>query len=307
MVCGGWPNRLTVFDVTSGAVVLEKSRRTLSRFLSIAPDGSRLYTGEKTASGYTLPKLKRAPSLKGHRLGINDVAFSADSAWAATVSGQHVSPPDNTLRIWDPDGLEVARIPLSGYGQQAAFLGEDRVLVRSLPARLEVFRLSDERSQWVVEDPREYHEAGPLVLSADGRRIYAFFSHIRDTGSAGFQVIDAESGAVLGDWLCAPPWKFGHCKGAAIHPTTGQLFASLGDNGADKTTAHITVRRLEPATGEWLGSYGSTKKQSGTVAISPDGGWLAASIGDGIAVWALSEEDRAPAGSAVPEKSAQVP
>lgn len=292
MVCGGWPNRLTVYDPATGAVVLEKSRRTLSRYLSIAPDGSRLYTGEKTASGYALPKLKRAPSLKGHRRGINGVAFSADSAWAATVSGQHVIPPDNTLRIWDPGGLEVARIALTGYGQQAIFLDDDRVLVRSLPARLEVFRLSDERSEWVVEDARQHHRAGPLVLSADGRRIYAFFEYIRDTGGAGFQVIDAASGAILGDWLCAPPWKSGHCKGAAIHPTTGRLFASLGDNGRDKATAHITVRQLDPDTGEWLASYGHAR-QCGRVAISPDGAWLAAGISDaGVGVWALSEEDR---------------
>ncbi|MFT5679266.1 MAG: WD40 repeat protein [Myxococcota bacterium] len=287
VVCGGWPGRLTIFDVASGRIVLEKKRRTLANFLSIAPDGSRLYTGEKTASGYTLPRLTRAPSLKGHRRGINDVAFSSDSAWSASVSGQHVIPPDNTLRIWAADGLEVVRMKLEGYGQQAIFLDDDRVFVRTTSPRLSLIRLSDETEVWAVTPPGKHRKIGPMVLSLDRSRLYAFFDQIRDTGSAGFQVLDPTTGTVLHDWFTAPPWKFGHCKGAAIHPTTGHLFASLGDNSGDKATAHITVRQLDPTSGEWLASFGSTRKQSGAVAISPDGAWLAANIGPGIAVWGL--------------------
>jgi WD40 repeat protein len=288
VVSGGWPGWLTVFDPVTGAVLAEKSRRTLAYFLAVAPDGSRLYTGEKTASGYALPRLTRAPSLSGHRRGINCAAFSADSAWTATVSGQHVIPPDNTLRVWDAEGLEVARIVLEGYGQQAIFLDDDHVLVRAEPSTVSLIRLSDEQAVWTLRDGAAHHRAGPMALSPDRGRLYAFQDHIRDTGRAGFLVLDPRTGAVLDEWVTAEAWKSGHCKGVAVHPLTGHLLASLGDNGSDRTTAHITVRRLDPASGDWLESFGSTKKQAGMVSIAADGGWLAASIGDGVGVWALA-------------------
>gem|GEM_PF-6466016 len=212
--------------------------------------------------------------------------FSGD--WVITVSGQHVAPTDNTLRVWGLDGIEAARIPLEGYGQQVVMLGEEHALVHTITSTgLALYRLDDGERIWMTTEA-EYCNIGPIALSLDHTRLYAFTSMLGESGEAGFRLLDPWTGQEQNSWPSAKPWKSGHCFGMAIHPQSGHIFASLGDNSSEDTN-HVVIRRLDPATGEWTASYGAAK-QTLQVAISPNGRWLGSPLGKQVAVWDLSKQ-----------------
>ncbi len=288
VIAGGWPAKLTLVDPASGAIVAERRRRTLSTFLAIAPDGARMYTGEKTAAGYALPGLRRAPSLKGHRHHINDMAFSEQGDWVATVSGEHMLPPDHSVRVWDPDGPELGRVQLDAIGQQVVRLDEGRLLVSVAPATLLLLDLNTDDTVWKITAAGAHQSVGPVALSLARDRLYAFCRDLHGTGRAGFVVLDPWTGAELDAWPTAQAWSSGRCNGLAVHPVTGHLLASLGDNGSDPATRHAVVRSVEPRAGAWAASYGSPRQQTGAVAISPDGAWLAARLSKTIGLWRLA-------------------
>lgn len=291
LAAGGWPCLLTAIDPATGQTLAQRKLQTLAGFLAVAPDGSAAYSGEKTATGFTLPQLSKGPpSLKGHRYQIGDAAFSPSGALILTGGAGHVSPRDDTLRGWDRAGKPLFRAMLPDHIQQITFLDEDRALVSCVGGHLGLWNLGANQFRWTLDAPNDDDDlnVGPFALSPDRTRLYTFLNRLDESWEAGFALLDPATGARQGRWVTAAPFKSGHCFGIDVHPG-GDVLAALGDNSGDAETDHVLIRRLEAGSGAWIASYGHEKQALGAL-LSPDGRWLASALqsAEHIAIWDLA-------------------
>jgi RNA polymerase sigma factor (sigma-70 family) len=95
--------------------------------LALSPDGGLLVTGglERTVRLWEVASGKEVLALRGHRRGIEAVAFSADGRLAASGDRYHAYPGEDrgprTVRLWDvASGKEVGRF--TGHGADVAAL-----------------------------------------------------------------------------------------------------------------------------------------------------------------------------------------
>jgi WD40 repeat protein len=294
LTCGRWPEELRRYEPESWAPRGSRKLQSPSSFLAVAPDGGYALTGEKTARAFALPALARLPlALKGHRYEVAAAATAPGGQRIATGGAGHVIPRDDTLRLWDTAGRELGRVKLPGPPKHLLWLDDQRCVVCYGASGLLCWDFAAGRELWREQSPDEGEEdalcsRGPLALSPDGRWLYVFDSWLSGTHDAGFLVLDARTGEERDRFATAPPYKSGHCFGLAVHPRTGELLASLGNNGPDPFEAQARVQRWEPATRTRRALYGHAT-QTQRVALSPDARWLASPLQDRseIALWRL--------------------
>jgi WD40 repeat protein len=294
LTCGRWPEELRRYEPESWARSGSRKLQSLGSFLAVAPDGSYALTGGKTARAFALPALTPLPlALKGHRHQVETAATAPGGQRIATGGAGHVLPRDDTLRLWDTAGRELERMKLPGPLKHLLWLDEQRCVVCYGSSGLLCWDFAAGRELWREQAPDEGEEdslcsRGPMALSPDGRGLYVFDSWLTETHDAGFLVLDALTGEERDRFATAPPYKSGHCFGLAVHPRTGELLASLGNNGPDPFEAQVRVQRWDPATHTRRALYGDTT-QTQRVALSPDARWLASPLQDRsvIALWRL--------------------
>lgn len=136
LVSGSQEGRLLVWDPARGTRLrtLVKEGGSPIRAVAFAPDGRTLGVADATyrASDVILYDVETgsvSARLRGHPLGINDIAFSRDGGTVATAG------VDRAIRLWDlssstelavvPDATWLKSLSLSGDGRWLAFAGGD--------------------------------------------------------------------------------------------------------------------------------------------------------------------------------------
>jgi WD40 repeat protein len=208
---------------------------------------------------------KQASDLPGHAAGITAAAFSPDGATIYTIGR------DRTLRTWDPaSGRQRAQFPVepatslavAGDGTTLFVAGEKTTRVRVLDARS-----GKEQRQFATF-------TGPLLgltLGADGKQLFAGgrdraggdLIRILDVGS-GEKVREFAAGTLDLEQFAVRP------DGKAVATTHFGRRVRLWDASGKKLQEHVGQSQRESS---WRRA--STPCCIGSVALSPEGRWLA--------------------------------
>ncbi|MET7419403.1 hypothetical protein [Dactylosporangium sp. NPDC005555] len=250
------------FDGTGGSVAVwdTSTRQEVARFgeegmtsaLAFSPDGGRVAVG--VPGGIAVHDLRTAQRtvLGGRSAGVASLSFSADGRWLAATDG--------TGRLWDLDGTPVAVDLPGGPVAQLAFATTGTVLAGS--AETDGVRLWDVAGGTPKPLP---------PLPADGRTAWTI-----SAPSAGRLAVADENGAVtVWDLGTRLPLRTFQDRGrtetvSVALSADGTMLASAGFNGV------IVVRDLTAA------AFGGATAPVRDLAVSPDGGTVAAAGGDGV-------------------------
>ncbi|HEV2373673.1 MAG TPA: NB-ARC domain-containing protein [Streptosporangiaceae bacterium] len=227
--------------------------------LAVAPDGSWLVTGSSDGMVRILDAATGQVRIAfaGHRRAVNAVAVAPDANWLATCGW------DKKMRIWDPaTGKERARISCDDTSAVAiAPDGNWLAIGIGLSIRIWDPATMTERAR---SDVRQTSWVTAVAVSPDGDWLA--------TGSKdrGVLIWDAATGVKR--------------LGLSHHDATESLTAS-GSTRTDSSSAWRTVRALVKAVRE-LVLVARGGNWVTTVAIAPDGAWLAAGGLDGtVRIW----------------------
>jgi WD40 repeat protein/serine/threonine protein kinase len=273
----GDPNRVTVFDATTGKqTAICEGHGDEIRALSFSPDSTRLATGNvnQTARLWDAITGKLLATCQGHRSTVQSITFSPDGLRLLTASA------DSTVRQWDARTGQEVVLPYdrhsgqifsavySSDGQWVASTGEDRTI--------RVWRARDRREVAILQG--HTYCVVDVAFAPDGRRLASLSSRWPgvNAGDDTVRVWDVDPRAPL-------PVLRGHT--GTIYPMAyspdGRWLAS---GSWDKT-----VRLWDAATGELCATLTHPSFVWG-LAFGPDGTWLVTGChqDDRLRIWDLA-------------------
>jgi len=280
-----WNDRIIRIPLVSSEgeenqVVLEEETWTvrsgrLSQ-LALAPDGRHLLAAGLSGRIWLVPVSGGEPrQLPGFTSKTSAVAFSPDGRLAAAAGGTQ-DPRERLIRIWKlttEAETDESRIlgPVDGPGAEGflglSFTADGTALITTGESGVRLWQLSDGSSRYL----------GPglsAALTRDGRHLYTAWTDI-DGGTGEVAVVDLETGARR------PLETHGHRAGVVrLDPTETKLITAGFDG----------VIRVGPVSGAEPHLLLGHQDVVTSIAISPDGRWLASGSSDQtIRVWPMPE------------------
>jgi WD40 repeat protein len=274
--------------------------------LAVSPDGLHLLHG---FIGVRLDVLAGAagrslvpPTFPGDT-GYEAMAFDPAGRRAAAASSFSRPPGRKLLHVWDlPEATLAREWPLVPPGEpdtphgwgvtQVAFAADGRVVAAG-PGGIRRFDVATGESEWLwrLDDDT----AARMASTADGRRLAAAASAPqpgpRDPGSAapgGAAARSKWSGVFLLDLSGGPPEQVrshGSLVSALAFDVTGRVLVTGDETG---------IVRVGPVGGgepHLLAGHGGRVT---TVAVSPDGKWVASAAEDEIRLWPMPDVTKPP-------------
>jgi WD40 repeat protein/serine/threonine protein kinase/class 3 adenylate cyclase len=281
MVVSGSLGMLDVLEAATGKRLSRTFGHTLNiENISISPDGSRVATSCKDGTvkiwAFSEDALSPLMTLSGHKDQANGVAFSPDGGRLASEG----SGGDGTIRIWDisPSGsvepiiyqhmAPVQSVAFSPDGTRLATGATDgTAFIWEALSGKSLHDLSGQDWIWRVA----YNPEGDLVATA---------GH-----DATLKLWDTDTGTVLSTLVLPTDqpetFFFRGILAAAFSPNSERL-ATAGGDGAVKVWDVASMRKSDLGVGDELFSLAGPgeMKFALDVAFSPDGRWIAATLGD---------------------------
>jgi WD40 repeat protein/serine/threonine protein kinase len=258
-------DEVRIWDATTYAEIqaIERPKKTGIRGLALSPDGKRLafsLVGEPEVMVWDTQAGRELLTLRGHRRGVNCVAFSPDGRWIGSGSGTDNQRDNGEVKIWDSQtGQErvtlgermhgVYSVAFSPDGRRLATGGMDQnVKIWDLTTGQEALTLREHRNEvWSVEFSRDGHR---LVSASRDRTVRVWDGRPWQEGEAGQEVLTLRG-------------HTGSVNCVAFHPRE-QWLASGDSDGVIKLWEG------------WAGKESRTVRAKATgLAFSPDGKWLA--------------------------------
>lgn len=285
VVSGRWPEKLERYEPPAfDAPVASMTLPDLTHALAASPTHDDVLAGKKTAilvDGKAMKK--RKVSLKGHRYELGAIAFSPSGRVAFTGGGGHITPVDDSLRAFAIDGTE--RGVLTGLGaviDGIAAIDDDFVVVEGDRFGIAGCDVTRGQIAWRLPNAME-RPHGPITARGED-----VFCALQTEDPQAYQVLatlDARTGVerarhtlfALSDW--------GHVDGLVVRGKWAAV--SMGRNSGEPAERKAKVHWIHLATGA-RGPVLEADEQTGKLALSFDGRWLAAHMRDqGIAVFDL--------------------
>lgn len=286
LVSGKWPEGLTRYVGPTWDAVKRVDLRDLTCALAASPTAPEVCLGMKTAMFFDAHSLKKRPgSLKGHKYQLGAVAYAPDGLRVFTGGGGHITPPDHTIRLFDRAGIELARVPgPAGEVRRLGALDDTFVVALDTTEGLAGYDMAADRRRWLVPQPESVIPHGPFALDAAEGRVYAALH--ADGGDSAYvlAVLDARTGDELSRTPLFTWADRGHIDDVVL--VGSSIAISMGQNAGSAAARKARVHLFDRATGA-RGEILEATEQTGRLAVSPDGRFLAATMhGDlGIAVF----------------------
>jgi len=266
------PSRIELWGVTSGTLIGKLDCPKSASTLAFSPDGQTLASGsvnDGTIELWSLKTHEATATLIGHTKKITDLAFNPDGKQLASGS------QDGWVKVWDVDtAREVAT--LRGHGDKVSTLA-----VSYAPDGLSLVSggyLSDEAPKWIVWNPAtgEQLRAAPpgainvhsIRFSVDGKRLFL--------GQLGR--ISALDTATYGQVVATTDFVANAQFTSIASSSNSGLLAAAVRNSVGLFDA-ATLKRTGKATGH--------QASLTSIAVSPDGRWVASTSSDaqGVNLW----------------------
>ncbi|HRQ40455.1 MAG TPA: protein kinase [Chloroflexota bacterium] len=267
LATASWDGRVKLWDAHSGAEVGQMVADEWRQFsVQYSPDGQRLVTSalNDTAVIWQLSTGAAVHSFSGHGGPILDVAISPDGRWLVTV-GEGAEIP-GLIQVWDTQTgqLENSWAGHDGSIERAAISPDGRLLATgSTDGAVKVWLLAD--GELVATLPDHNAPVNGVNFSHDGRML----------ATAGADNL-ARIWALNGEDIAVAHVLAGHSSvvwDAVFSPDDTQV-ATIGFDGAVKLwDVNTGTERLT------LPGVGNNGRE---VAFSPDGVYLAVTVGDGL-------------------------
>lgn len=130
IAAAGYEGIISLWNAQTYELETQWSASPFVQALAFSPDSAFLAGGVRTIVLWEIPGGKRVRSLKGHRNWVHAVSFSPNGTFLATGSGEHVSPSDDTLRLWNAaSGTLVQRIKQPEQVMCLAFSPDGRTIL----------------------------------------------------------------------------------------------------------------------------------------------------------------------------------
>ncbi|MFC9534300.1 NB-ARC domain-containing protein [Streptomyces sp. NPDC056975] len=254
-----------LWDRASGQCTATLTGHTGSVFsVAISPDGAWLATSgmNKTVRLWDRASGRCTATLTGHTGSVFSVAISPDGTWLATSS------EDKTVRLWDPTVTASSTDSQVNPAPSAAVPPDGTLAAGDLAGALPWRHANGERADTI--DNRSY---AVVAISPDGTWLAT------GSGDETVRLRDRDSGRLTATLT-------GHTDAVlsvAISPDGTWLVTSSGDGtvrlwdrGSGQCTATLTGHTYD---GDFVTSPDDEMLDNGvnSVAISPDGAWLATS------------------------------
>ncbi len=290
-----WAQGLQIRPLASSTGT-KRSFRNLCTATALSPDGQEAIAGSARVLRLGLEDGRTGEMMRvrGFREMLGAAAYDGSGNRAVTASVFCRAPQGKFLRLWSlPSGELLREISLVPEGEEGderkwgaldvSFLSEDRILVAGYGG-IRRFDLESGHAETVWSTPL----AGPTVmaLSADKSRALAAWS-LRDLTQADLEgggrreprLIDLDTGQ---HW---PVASHGHQVTAVAMDPSGTVIVT-GDRDGE-----VRVGRADGAEPHLLLGH---SKLVWSVALSPDGKWVASSAGDEIRLWPMPDLSKPP-------------